>query len=66
MPDLDTLAYVQLTGIGLTWLAAVLTWFWRARTSTGTDRDMLILLALVGGCIFLTLIQFIALMVRLG
>ena len=66
MPDLDPLAYVQLTGIALTWLAAVVAWFWRARKSTGTDRDMLILLALVGGCIFLTLIQFIALMVRLG
>ena len=66
MPDLDPLAYLQLAGLAVTWLAAVLCWFWRARTSKGTDRDMVVLLLLVGGCIFLTLIQFIGLMIRLG
>lgn len=66
MPDLDPLAYLQLAGLALTWLAAVLCWFWRIRKSKGTDRDMLLLLLLVGGCIFLTLIQFIGLMIRLG
>lgn len=66
MPELDTLSYIQLAGMGATWFAAVLLWFWRARKSTGTDRDMLVLLAVVGGSIFLTLIQFVALMVRLG
>ena len=66
MPDLDTLAILQLAGLGVTWLAAVLCWFWRIKTSKGTDRDMFIMLALVGGFIFLTLIQFIALIYRLG
>lgn len=66
MPDPDPIAYLQLAGLALTWLAAVAAWFWRIRKSTGTDRDMLIMLALVGGCIFLTLIQLIGLMVRLG
>jgi Kef-type K+ transport system membrane component KefB len=66
MPDLDTLAYIQLAGLGLTWLAAVLCWFWRIRVAKGTDRDMFIMLALVGGCIFLTLLQFIGLIYRLG
>eukprot|EP00752_Nemacystus_decipiens_P014091 g12527.t1 len=49
MPDLDTLAYVQLAGLGLTWLAAVLAWFWRIKVGKGTDRDMFIMLGLVGG-----------------
>ena len=66
MPDLDTLTYVQLAGIAVTWLAAVLFWFYRIRKSRGTDRDMFLLLATVGGCVFLTLIQFIGLMIRLG
>ncbi len=66
MPELDPLAYIQLLGLGLTWLAAVVVWFWRVRKSTGTDRDMFLMLGLVGGCIFLTLIQFIGLMVRFG
>lgn len=66
MPDLDTLAYVQLAGFAVTWLAAIGFWFWRIRTSTGTDRDMLVLLLLVGGSIFLTVVQLILLMVRLG
>ena len=66
MPDLDTLAILQLAGLGVTWLAAVLCWFWRIKTSKGTDRDMFIMLTLVGGFIFLTLIQFIALIYRLG
>jgi len=66
MPELDPLAYFQLVGLGVTWLAAVLVWFWRIRVSTGTDRDMLVMLGTVGGCIFLTLVQFIGLMVRLG
>lgn len=66
MPELDPLAYLQLAGIAVTWLAAVVAWFWRIRKSTGTDMDMLILLLTVGGCIFLTLIQFIGLMIRLG
>lgn len=66
MPELDNLAYLQLAGLGLTWLAAVAFWFWRIRKSTGTDRDMLLMLVSVGGCIFLTLIQFIGLMIRLG
>lgn len=66
MPDLDPVAYFQFLGLGLTWLAAVLAWFWRIKASEGTDRDMFIMLALVGGFIFLTLIQFIALIYRLG
>jgi len=66
MPDLDNLAILQLAGLAFTWLAAVLFWFWRIRKSTGTDRDMLLLLGSVGGCIFLTLIQFLGLIYRLG
>ena len=66
MPDLDTLAYIQLAGLGLTWLAAVLAWFWRIKISQGTDKDMFIMLGLVGGFIFLTLLQFIGLIYRLG
>ena len=66
MPDLDPLAYLQLAGLGLTWLAAVLAWFWRIKVSKGTDKDMFIILALVGGFIFLTLLQFIGLIYRLG
>ena len=66
MHELDPLTYFQLTGLGLTWLAAVGVWFWRIRKSTGTDKDMFLMLGLVGGCIFLTLIQFIGLMIRLG
>ena len=66
MPDLDTLAYIQLAGLGLTWLAAVAAWFWRIRVSQGTDKDMFIMLGVVGGCIFLTLLQFIGLIYRLG
>ena len=66
MPELDALTYLQLTGFAVTWLAAIGFWFWRIRASTGTDKDMIQLLLLVGGCIFLTLVQFIALMARLG
>lgn len=66
MPELDALAQLQLLGLGLTFLAAVVMWFWRIKKSTGTDKDILILMALVGGCVFLTLIQFIGLMIRLG
>ena len=66
MPELDTLSYIQLTGLAITWLAAVAFGVWRIRKSTGTDRDILIILGLVGGCIFLTLLQFIGLIYRLG
>lgn len=66
MPDLDALAYLQLAGLAITWFAAVLFWFWRIKKSKGTDRDMFIMLGSVGGCIFLTLIQVIVLMVRFG
>lgn len=66
MPELDLLAYFQLAGLGLTWLAAVVAWFWRIKVSKGEDRDIFIILALVGGFIFLTLIQFIGLIYRLG
>jgi len=66
MPELDNLAIVQLVGLGLTWLAAVIVWFWRIRVAKGTDSDMFIILGLVGGCIFLTLLQFIGLIYRLG
>lgn len=66
MLDLDLLAYLQLAGLGLTWLAAVLCWFWRIKVAKGTDKDMFILLALVGGFLFLTLLQFIGLIYRLG
>lgn len=66
MPDLDLLTTLQLAGIALTWVAAVVTMVWRIRKSTGTDRDIFLLFGLVGLCIFLTLIQFIALMVRVG
>lgn len=66
MPELDPLAIFQLVGLGLTWLAAVIVWFWRVRKSTGTDRDMLLLMLWVGGFVFLTLVQFIGLIIRLG
>lgn len=66
MPELDNLAIFQLVGLGLTWLAAVLVWFWRIKVAKGTDRDMFIILGLVGGFIFLTLLQFIGLIYRLG
>lgn len=66
MPDLDLLAYLQLAGLGLTWLIAVLCWFWRIKVAKGTDKDMFILLALVGGFLFLTLLQFIGLIYRFG
>lgn len=66
MPELDNLAILQLVGLGLTWLAAVLVWFWRIKVAKGTDRDMFIILGLVGGFIFLTLLQFIGLIYRLG
>ena len=66
MPDLDTIAYLQFAGLGLTWLAAVVAWFWRIKVGQGTDKDMLIMLGLVGGFIFLTLVQFILLIYRLG
>ncbi len=66
MPELDPIAYLQLAGLAITWLAAVLFWFYRIRKATGTDRDMFLLLGSVGGCIALTLVQFILLMVRFG
>lgn len=66
MPDLDPLAYFQFAGLALTWLAAVVVWFWLIRKSTGTDRDMVLMLLVVGGCVFLSLLQIIGLMVRLG
>lgn len=66
MPDIDLLAYLQLAGLGLTWLAAVLCWFWRIKVAKGTDKDMFIILGLVGGFIFLTLLQFIGLIYRYG
>lgn len=66
MPELDPIAYLQLAGLGITWLAAVLFWFYRIRVATGTDRDMFLLIGSVGGCIALTLVQFIFLMIRLG
>ena len=66
MPETDLLAYVQLAGLALTWLAALGCLFWRIKVSKGEDRDILIILALVGGFIFLTLLQFIGLIYRLG
>jgi|GEM_PF-2307273 len=66
MPELDTLAYVQLAGLAVTWLLAVVCWFWRIRKSTGTDRDILMLILLVGGAIALTLAQIVGLIMRLG
>ena len=66
MPELDTLAIIQLVGLGLTWLAAVLAWFWRIKVAKGTDKDMFIMLGMVGGFLFLTLLQFIGLIYRLG
>ena len=66
MPELDLLTSLQLAGIALTWLAAVGVMVWRIRKSTGTDRDIFLLFGLVGLCIFLTLIQFIALIIRVG
>jgi len=66
MPDLDSITYLQLAGLAITWLAAVLFWFYRIRKATGTDKDMFLLLGSVGGCIALTLVQFIFLMIRLG
>lgn len=66
MPDLDIFAILQFAGMGVTLLAAITAWFWVIRQSKGTDRDMLLMLLLVGGFIFMTLIQFILLMVRLG
>ena len=64
MPELDNLAYLQLAGLGMTWLAAVMFWFIRIRKSQGTDRDILLLILCVGGCIALTLIQLILLIAR--
>lgn len=66
MPDLDALTITQLAGIALTWLTAVAVFVWRIRKSTGTDQDILLLFGLVGLCVFLTLVQFIALIIRLG
>lgn len=66
MPDLDLLAYIQLTGLALTWLAAVAFGVWRIKVAKGTDKDMFMILALVGGCMFLTLLQFIGLIYRFG
>ncbi len=66
MDDLDPLTILQLAGIAATWLAAVGVGVWRIRKSTGTDRDIFLLFGLVGACIFLTLIQFILLMIRIG
>ncbi|MEO0475881.1 MAG: hypothetical protein AAF085_07925 [Planctomycetota bacterium] len=66
MPDLDPIAYLQMIGLGLTWLAAVAAWFWRIKVGQGTDKDMFIMLGIVGGFIFLTLIQFILLIYRIG
>lgn len=66
MPILDPIAQFQFAGIAITWLAAVLFWFWRIRKSTGTDRDILLLVASVGGCVFLTVLQVIGLLIRLG
>ena len=66
MPDLDPLAYLQLAGLALTWCIAVACGIWRIKVSKGEDRDIFIILALVGGFIFLTLIQFIGLIYRLG
>jgi len=66
MPEIDLLTSLQLAGIALTWLAAVGVMVWRIRKSTGTDRDILLLFGLVGLCLFLTLVQFIALMIRVG
>lgn len=66
MQELDTLTVLQLAGIAVTWLAAVGVGVWRIRRTTGTDRDILLLFGLVGACIFLTLVQFIALMIRIG
>ena len=65
MPDLDPLTYFQLAGLAFTWLAAVGCLFWRIKVSKGEDRDIFIILGLVGGLIFLTLIQFIGLIYRL-
>ena len=55
---------LQLIGIALTWAAAIGVGVWRIRRTTGTDRDILLLFGLVGACIFLTLIQFILLIIR--
>jgi len=66
MPEIDTLAIIQLIGLALTWFTAVACGIWRIKISKGEDRDILIILGLVGGFIFLTLIQFIGLIYRLG
>ncbi|MEM9415842.1 MAG: hypothetical protein AAGA29_10245 [Planctomycetota bacterium] len=66
MPELDTLTIIQLGGIATTFLLAIGVGAWRIRRTTGTDRDILLLFVGVGGCIFLTLIQFVALMIRHG
>ncbi|MFI4860963.1 MAG: hypothetical protein ACIAXF_09815 [Phycisphaerales bacterium JB063] len=66
MQDLDAFTIIQLAGIAATFLLAVGVGVWRIKRTTGTDRDILLLFGLVGACIFLTLIQFIALMIRLG
>ena len=66
MPPLDTLTLIQLVGIAVTFLAAVGVGVWRIKRTTGTDRDILLLFGAVGAFIFLTLVQFIALMIRLG
>ncbi|XAL97939.1 hypothetical protein OT109_10040 [Phycisphaeraceae bacterium D3-23] len=66
MPELDTLTIVQLIGIAATFSLAIGVGVWRIKRTTGTDRDILLLFGSVGACVFLTLVQFIALMIRLG
>jgi len=66
MPDLDPTTKLQLLGIALTFLAAIGVGFWRAKVNSGSDRDVVALFVGIGACLFLTLVQFIVLMVRLG
>lgn len=66
MPELDTLAVFQLVGIAAAFLLAIGVGVWRIKRTTGTDRDILLLFAAVGACVFLTLVQFVALMIRVG
>lgn len=66
MLPLDPTTKLQLFGIALTFFAAIAVGVWRAKVNTGSDRDVATLFILVGGCIFLTVVQFIAIIARLG
>ncbi len=66
MLELDTLSFIQLVGVALTFLATVAAGVWAIRKNTGTDHDILRLFLAIGAGVFMTLIQIIAIMIRVG